>query len=451
MTKLPQTLASKTPGKIGFISLGCAKALVDSEHILTQLSEEGYVLNADYDSADIIVINTCGFIENAVKESMDTINEALARNGQVIVTGCLGGKKDFIKDEFPEVLAVTGPHATHEVLDAIHQHLPPLPNPLINLIPPGGIKLTPRHYAYIKISEGCNHRCKFCIIPSLRGDLVSRPIDDILNEATKLKAAGVKELLIISQDTSAYGLDLKYRPAIWQGQSYKSDINDLCRALGELGLWIRLHYLYPYPHVDKIIPLMAEGKILPYLDIPLQHASAKILKAMRRPANAENSLARIKSWREICPEIKIRSTFIVGYPGETEDDFQTLLDFLQQARLDRVGCFTYSTIDGAVANALPDPVAESLKQERQQQLMEVQAAISAEKLEAMIGKELQVLVDETVVDEAGDNYIIGRSYGEAPEVDGEIICDYQNSIQPGDFINVKIINADEHDLFAQII
>ena len=364
--------------KVGFVSLGCPKATVDSEHILTRLRAEGYLISASYQDADLVVVNTCGFIESAVVESLDAIGEALTKNGKVIVTGCLGAKGDVVKQAHPSVLAVTGPHAANEVMSAVHQHLPKPHDPYMDLVPAQGIRLTPRHYAYVKISEGCNHRCTFCIIPSMRGDLVSRPVGDVMQEAQSLVNAGVKELLVISQDTSAYGVDIKYRTGFWGGKPLKSRMTDLARALGELGVWVRLHYVYPYPHVDGIIPLMAEGKILPYLDVPFQHASARILKLMKRPAGAENNLARIENWRAICPDITLRSTFIVGFPGETEREFEELLDFLRAAQLDRVGCFAYSPVEGAAANALPDAVPEEVKQERLTRFMELQAEISAE-------------------------------------------------------------------------
>jgi ribosomal protein S12 methylthiotransferase len=425
---------------------------VDSEQIITQLRAEGYNISPDYEQADLVVINTCGFIDEAVAESLETIGEALQENGKVIVTGCLGAKGDIVAQQFPQVLAVTGPHATQEVMQAVHAHLPPQHDPYTSLIPPQGIKLTPTHYAYLKISEGCNHRCSFCIIPALRGDLVSRPIDTVLQEAENLVAAGVKELLVISQDTSAYGVDLKYRSSFWHNRPVRTRFTDLARELGELGelgVWVRLHYVYPYPHVDEVIPLMAEGKILPYLDIPFQHASPTVLKAMKRPAHSEDILARIQQWRSICPEISIRSTFITGFPGETEDDFQQLLDFLEQAQLDRVGCFTYSAVEGAAANALPDPVPEELKQERQQRLMELQADISADKLHASIGNDMQVLVDEI-----HEDHIIARSYADAPEIDGVVVIqsttgDLDNSLVPGDLVDVKIVNSDAYDLYAE--
>ncbi|HHO70000.1 MAG TPA: 30S ribosomal protein S12 methylthiotransferase RimO, partial [Halothiobacillus sp.] len=416
---------SATAPRVGFVSLGCPKALVDSERILTQLRAEGYEISPSYDDADLVVVNTCGFINAAVEESLDAISEALKENGRVIVTGCLGAREDgdLVRQAYPNVLAVTGPHAYQEVMEAVHQHLPPVHNPFIDLIPAPketdiGIKLTPRHYAYLKISEGCNHRCTFCIIPSLRGNLVSRPIGDVMTEAENLVRAGVKELLIVSQDTSAYGVDTRYKLDFWGGRPLKTRFLELAQALGTLGIWVRMLYVYPYPHVDNVIPLMAEGKILPYLDVPFQHASPRILKAMKRPASSENMLERIRRWREICPNITLRSTFIVGFPGETEADFQILLDFLEEAQLDRVGCFTYSPVDGAAANELANPVPEAIKQERLERLMAVQARISAEKLARKIGQTMTVLVDE--IDEEG---AIARSPADAPEIDGNVFIE----------------------------
>jgi len=438
--------ASTVQKKVGFVSLGCPKALVDSEQIITQLRAEGYAISPTYQDAELVVVNTCGFIDAAVEESLAAIGEALAENGKVIVTGCLGAKGNIVKETHPKVLAVTGPHALQDVMQAVHQHLPPAHDPYTSLIPPQGIKLTPKHYAYLKISEGCNHRCTFCIIPSLRGDLVSRPIGEVMQEAENLVKAGVKELLIISQDTSAYGVDLRYRTGFWGGKPVKTRFTDLVRALGELGVWVRLHYVYPYPHVDEVIPLMAEGKILPYLDIPFQHASPRILKAMRRPAAAENTLARIGRWREQCPDITLRSTFIVGFPGESEDDFQLLLSFLEEARLDRVGCFAYSPVEGAAANALADPVAEEIKQDRLQRFMAVQAGISAAKLQRRIGQRMTVLVDEV-----SDEGIIARSRSDAPEIDGVVMIKYADQAKAGEFIEVEIAGADEHDLYARFV
>lgn len=439
-------MANETP-KVGFVSLGCPKALVDSELILTQLRAEGYDIVPNYDNADLVIINTCGFIEDAVEESLDSIGEAMNENGKVIVTGCLGAKGDIVKENYPEVLAVTGPHALDEVMHAVHSHLPKPHDPFLELVPEQGIKLTPRHYAYLKISEGCNHRCTFCIIPALRGDLVSRPIGEVMQEAENLVNAGVKELLVISQDTSAYGVDVKYRTGFWGGRPIKTHMTDLAQALGELGVWVRLHYVYPYPHVDDVIPLMAQGKILPYLDIPFQHASPKILKAMKRPANAENVLKRIQHWREICPEITLRSTFIVGFPGETEDDFAQLLDFLDEAQLDRVGCFMYSPVEGATANALHHHVPEDVKLERLERFMEKQAIISANKLKQKIGKTFTVLVDD--IDEGGT--AVARSQADAPEIDGVVIIENAAHLNIGEFVDVEITNSDEHDLFAKIV
>ncbi|MCG3861131.1 30S ribosomal protein S12 methylthiotransferase RimO [Psychrobacter faecalis] len=439
--------------KIGFVSLGCPKALVDSERIITELSRDGYQVASDYEGADLVVVNTCGFIESAVQESLDAIGEAISKNGKVIVTGCLGKEADKIRAMHPAVLSVTGAHAYDEVITAVSQHVPKPKrdidsnyDPKIDLINEAGIKLTPSHYAYLKISEGCNHRCTFCIIPSLRGDLVSRPIDSVMNEAMALKNAGVKELLIISQDTSAYGLDLKYKTSFWNGMPLKSKFYDLCQALNDLGIWVRLHYVYPYPHVDKVVELMGEKKLLPYLDIPFQHASHSILKAMKRPAHSENTLARIKAWREICPDIVIRSTFVVGFPGETEEDFQCLLDWLVEARLDRVGAFTYSEVEGAVANDLPNHVPEDVKQERYERLMTLQQEISAQKLQEKVGKTLMVLVDE-IDDEEG--IAICRSYADAPEIDGHVyVDDITAQVKVGQFLTVTIDDASEYDLFA---
>jgi ribosomal protein S12 methylthiotransferase len=430
--------------RVGFVSLGCPKALVDSERILTQLRAEGYAISPDYAGADLVVVNTCGFIDDAVEESLDAIGEALAENGRVIVTGCLGAKGDIVKQTHPQVLAVTGPHALEEVMQSVHAHLPKPHDPYSDLVPPAGIKLTPRHYAYLKIAEGCNHRCTFCIIPSMRGDLVSRDVGAVLQEAENLVQSGVKELLVISQDTSAYGVDVKYRPGFWHGRPVKTRMTDLTRALGELGVWVRLHYVYPYPSVDEIIPLMAEGKVLPYLDVPFQHASPRILKLMKRPANAENNLARIESWRRACPDITLRSTFITGFPGETEQEFNELLDFLRAAQLDRVGCFAYSAVDGAAANALPDPVPEEVKQERLARFMAVQAKISADKLQRKVGKTLTALVDSVEGDMA-----VARSSADAPEIDGVVYVEGAGNLKPGDFCQVRITRAGEHDLWAK--
>ncbi|MCB1918565.1 MAG: 30S ribosomal protein S12 methylthiotransferase RimO [Candidatus Competibacteraceae bacterium] len=433
---------------IGFVSLGCPKALVDSEQILTRLRAEGYAVAPSYEAADLVVVNTCGFIDAAVAESLDAIGEALDANGRVIVTGCLGAKDNMVRDLHPRVLAVTGPHACEAVMDAIHAHLPRPHDPFLDLLPPQGVKLTPRHYAYLKIAEGCNHRCAFCIIPQLRGDLVSRPIGEVLREAETLAQAGVKELLIVSQDTSAYGVDVRYRTGFWNGRPLKTHLTPLAAALGELGVWVRLHYVYPYPHVDELIPLMAEGRLLPYLDVPLQHASPLILKAMKRPANSGDTLERVRRWRAICPDLTLRSTFIVGFPGETEDDFAQLLDFLSEAQLDRVGCFTYSPVEGATANALPDPVPEEVKQERQARLMELQAAISAERLQGHIGQTLTVLVD--AIDEE-ERMAIARSTADAPEIDGLVYIEEGATLPIGEFAQVRIVDADEHDLYADLL
>ncbi|MDG4549603.1 MAG: 30S ribosomal protein S12 methylthiotransferase RimO [Candidatus Contendobacter sp.] len=432
--------------RVGFVSLGCPKALVDSERILTQLRAEGYRIAPTYPEADLVVVNTCGFIDTAVAESLDAIGEALAENGKVIVTGCLGAKGNTVRDLHPSVLAVTGPHACQEVMAAIHAHLPRPHDPLLDLLPPQGVKLTPRHYAYLKIAEGCNHRCTFCIIPQLRGDLVSRPIGEVLREAENLVQAGVRELLIVSQDTSAYGVDLRYRTGFWNGRPLKTHLTPLAAALGELGAWVRLHYVYPYPHVDELIPLMAEGRVLPYLDVPLQHASPPVLKAMKRPVNADDALARIRRWREICPDLTLRSTFIVGFPGETEADFERLLEFLAAAELDRVGCFTYSPVEGAAANALPDPVPEEVKQERQARLMALQAKISAGRLRRRIGRIVQVLVDARD-EETGT---IARSSADAPEIDGVVYIEDGAALPVGEFAKARIVDADEHDLYARI-
>ncbi|WP_425386863.1 30S ribosomal protein S12 methylthiotransferase RimO [Azovibrio restrictus] len=426
------------------VSLGCPKASSDAEQILTRLRAEGYLISPSYDDADLVVVNTCGFIDAAVAESLDAIGEALAENGKVIVTGCLGARENVVLEAHPQVLAVTGPHATDEVMAAVHQHLPPSHDPFTSLVPPQGIRLTPDHFAYLKISEGCNHSCTFCIIPSLRGPLVSRPVGDVLEEARKLAEAGVKELLVISQDTSAYGVDLKYRTGFWGGKPVKTRLKELCEALASLGIWVRLHYVYPYPSVDDLIPLMAEGKLLPYLDVPFQHANPRILKAMKRPAATENTLARIRRWREICPEITIRSTFITGFPGETEEEFQELLDFLQEARLDRVGAFAYSPVEGATANEIPGLPPEEVREERRRRLMELQEDISADKLAEKIGREITVLVD--AVDEEG---VMARTPGDAPEIDGLVYVDGFFDAEPGDFIQVRIVDADEHDLYAE--
>ena len=434
-----------TPPRVGFVSLGCPKALVDSERILTRLRAEGYDVVGTYEDADLVVVNTCGFIDEAVHESLDAIGEAVARNGRVIVTGCLGARPETITDRHPRVLKVTGPHAYEDVVGAVHEQLPPLHDPFVDLVPPQGIRLTPRHYAYLKISEGCNHRCSFCIIPSMRGDLASRPIGEVMLEAERLVAAGVKELLVISQDTSAYGADLKYATGFWGGRPVKARFAELAHALGSLGAWVRLHYVYPYPHVDRVIPLMAEGKVLPYLDVPFQHASARILKLMKRPAHAEDTLARIRAWRATCPDITLRSTFIVGFPGETEDDFRRLLDWLAEARLDRVGCFKYSPVEGAAANALPDPVPDDTKQERYERFMELAGALSAGKLAAKIDRTRRVLVD--TVDEDG---AVARSSADAPEIDGVVRIPRPGHLKAGDWADVTITGSGAYDLTARI-
>ncbi len=452
--------------RIGFVSLGCPKATVDSEHILTRLRAEGYIISSSYADSDLVVVNTCGFIDSAVEESLDAIGEALAENGKVVVTGCLGAKGDIVKKTHPKVLAVTGPHATDEVMAAVHAHLPRLHDPYSDLVPPQGIRLTPKHFAYVKISEGCNHRCTFCIIPSMRGDLVSRAVGDVMQEAQNLVNAGVKELLVISQDTSAYGVDVKYRTGFWNGRPLKTRMTELVQAMGELrqasgaaglagmgglspnsqSVWVRLHYVYPYPHVDEVIPLMAAGKILPYLDIPFQHANKRILKLMKRPASSENVLARIKQWREICPDLTLRSTFIVGFPGETEAEFEELLDFLKEAQLDRVGAFMYSPVEGAVANALPDHIAPEVQQERLRRLMALQETISEARLQRKIGKVITVLVDQ--VDEEG---AIARSAADAPEIDGVVYITDGESLKVGDFVQVRVTDSDVHDLWAETI
>ena len=431
--------------KVGFVSLGCPKALVDSERILTQLRVEGYDIVPSYDAADVVVVNTCGFIDAAVTESLDAIGEALEENGKVIVTGCLGKRAELIREAHPDVLSISGPQDYASVMNAVHAALPPKHDPFLDLVPPQGVKLTPKHYAYLKISEGCNHRCTFCIIPSMRGDLVSRPIDEVLVEAEKLVKGGVKELLVVSQDTSAYGVDVKYAEREWRGRAYRTRMTDLCQGLAELGVWTRLHYVYPYPHVDDVIPLMAQGRILPYLDIPFQHASPRILKLMKRPGAVDKVLARVRAWRAACPDLTIRSTFIVGFPGETEAEFEELLNFLREAELDRVGAFAYSPVDGAVANALPDPVPESLKEERLERFMEVQAEISAARLERKIGTRQTVIVDE--VDREG---AIARSKADAPEIDGIVRIDDGHKLKPGQFADVTVIHADEHDLIARL-
>ncbi len=442
-------IPSRKNPSVGFISLGCPKALVDSERILTQLRTEGYDIVPTYEGADVVVVNTCGFIDSAKAESLDAIGEAIAENGRVIVTGCMGVEEGAIRDVHPSVLAVTGPQQYEQVVSAVHEVVPPSTehNPLIDLVPPQGIKLTPRHYAYLKISEGCNHSCSFCIIPSMRGKLVSRPVGEVLSEAERLVKAGVKEVLVISQDTSAYGVDIKYRTGFWNGRPVKSRMTEMCEALSELGVWVRLHYVYPYPHVDELIPLMAEGKILPYLDIPFQHASPKVLKAMKRPAFEDRTLERIRKWREICPDLTIRSTFIVGFPGETEEDFQYLLDWLTEAQLDRVGCFQYSPVEGAPAEQLGlEAVPDEIKQERWERFMAHQQAISAARLQQKIGRTIQVLIDE--VDEDGP---IARSMADAPEIDGNVYIDTDEPLNPGDIVSVRVTAADEYDLWAELV
>jgi ribosomal protein S12 methylthiotransferase len=449
---------SQATPKVGFISLGCPKALVDSEQILTQLRAEGYDTAKSYDGADLVIVNTCGFIDAAVAESLDAIGEALHENGKVIVTGCLGGKKDasgqdVIRAVHPKVLAVTGPHALAEVMDAVHQHLPKPHEPFIDLVPPQGIRLTPRHYAYLKISEGCNHRCSFCIIPSMRGDLVSRPIGEVMLEAENLFKAGVKELLVISQDTSAYGVDVKFRTGFWQGRPVRTHMTDLVTALGELakhyGAWVRLHYVYPYPHVDEVIPLMNDGHVLPYLDVPLQHSHPDLLKRMKRPANGEKNIERIRAWRAACPDITIRSTFIAGFPGETEEEFSHLLDFLKEAQIDRLGCFAYSPVEGATANAIASPVPDAVREERRGRVMQLQETISRERLQAKVGKTLRVLIDQ--VDHNGAT---ARSAADAPEIDGVVYVkrpyDPSVPLKVGEFIDVKITTADAHDLWGGV-
>ncbi len=450
MSKFPSHIASSAP-RIGFVSLGCPKALVDSEQVLTRLKAEGYATVKDYAEADLVIVNTCGFIDEAVAESLEAIGEALDENGKVIVTGCLGARDDgaFVRNIHPKVLAVTGPHATREVMAAVHEHLPRPHDPFLDLVPEHGVKLTPTHYAYLKISEGCNHRCSFCIIPSMRGDLISRPIGEVMREAESLVRAGVKEILVISQDTSAYGVDLKYRTDFVGGRPCRTRLLELAQGLAELGVWIRLHYVYPYPSVDKLLPLMAEcslsgtKRLLPYLDVPFQHASPRILKLMRRPASGEKNIERVRAWRDICPELTLRSTFIVGFPGETEAEFEELLDFLREAQLDRVGCFAYSPVEGAAANQLPDAVPEELKQERLARFMAVQAEISEARLRAKIGRRLEVLIDDIQ-----DNIAVGRSWADAPEIDGLVHIQDGGELQVGQIVQVDGVEATEHDLIA---
>jgi ribosomal protein S12 methylthiotransferase len=425
------------------VSLGCPKALVDSERVLTALRAEGYAIAPTYGGADLVIVNTCGFIDAAVAESLEAIGEAVAQNGRVIVTGCLGAKNGVVKEAHPAVLAVTGPHDVRGVMSAVHAHLPKPHDPFVDLVPPQGVRLTPRHYAYLKIAEGCNHRCTFCIIPSLRGNLVSRPVGEVMREAEALVRAGVKELLVISQDTSAYGVDLKYRTDFWNGRPLKTRLTDLARALGSLGVWVRLHYVYPYPHVDDVIPLMAEGRILPYLDVPFQHASPRILRLMKRPASGEANLERVRAWRRACPELAIRSTFIVGFPGETEPEFEALLEFLEEAELDRVGCFAYSPVDGARANALPGQVPDEVKEERRGRFMAAQARISARRLKARVGKRIRVLVDRVE-----GSMATARSSADAPEIDGVVHVARAAGLRPGEFADVRINRSDAHDLWA---
>ncbi len=433
------------PPTVGFVSLGCPKATVDAEHILTRLRAEGYEISGSYAGADLVVVNTCGFIDAAVAESLDAIGEALSENGKVIVTGCLGAKGDIVRQAHPKVLAVTGPHAAQEVMEAVHAHLPPLHDPFVDLVPAQGIRLTPEHYAYLKISEGCNHRCSFCIIPALRGDLVSRPIGEVMREAEALATAGVRELLVISQDTSAYGVDVKYRTGFWEGRPLKTKLYDLCNALGELGIWVRLHYVYPYPNVDDLLPLMAEGKILPYLDAPFQHANERILKLMKRPASAEKVLERIAAWRSSVPDLTIRSTFITGFPGETEREFSELLDFLDEAQLDRVGAFAYSPVEGAAANELSGALPEEVREERRMRLMQHQEDISTQRLEAKIGRRITVLVDD--VDEDG---AVARSSADAPDIDGLVYVVDGHDLEIGEFAEVTVTDCDVHDLYSQL-
>ena len=436
---------SQAAHKIGFVSLGCPKALVDSERILTQLKVEGYQIVPSYGEADAVVVNTCGFIDAAVQESLDSIGEALNENGKVIVTGCLGKREALIREAYPDVLSISGPQDYVSVMNAVHAVLPPSRNKFLDIVPDIGVKLTPKHYAYLKISEGCNHRCSFCIIPSMRGNLVSRPVSDVLIEAEKLVRGGVKELLVISQDTSAYGVDVKYAEHEWRGKSYRTRMTELCEGLAELGVWVRLHYVYPYPHVDELMPLMAAGKILPYLDIPFQHASPRILKLMKRPGNIDKTLERIRNWREVVPNLTIRSTFIVGFPGETDEEFEELLDFLREAKLDRVGAFAYSPVDGAKANDLPDPVSEELKEDRLERFMAVQAEISAAKLQRRIGATMTVLVDS-----AGADGAVARSTSDAPEIDGTVLIADGQALKPGQFVEVVVESASEHDLHARL-
>ncbi|WP_426693253.1 30S ribosomal protein S12 methylthiotransferase RimO [Sphingomonas sediminicola] len=461
-----ETTTLPRPPRVGLVSLGCPKALVDSERIITKLRADGYQMSPDYAGADVVLVNTCGFLDSAKEESLEAIGEAIAENGRVVVTGCMGNEADVIRKRFPDVLAITGPQQYEEVVSAVHEAAPPAPSPYLDLVPEAGLKLTPRHYSYLKISEGCNHRCSFCIIPSIRGDLVSRRPDAILREAEKLIEAGTKELLVISQDTSAYGVDIRHQPRMWKGEEVRAHMTDLSRELGKLGAWVRLHYVYPYPHVDQVIPLMAEGLVLPYLDIPFQHASPKVLRSMKRPANEAKVLERLRSWRLIVPDMAVRSSFVVGFPGETEEDFQYLLTWLEEAQLDRVGAFKFEPVSGAAANTLPDPVPEEVKQERYDRVMEISARISAEKLAAKVGKTIEVLidrVDEVPPPEEGADRghfdaphpqhhhgigATGRSKADAPEIDGEVHLRDAGHLSPGDIVSVKVEDSDEHDLFG---
>ena len=443
---MPSARASASP-KVGIVSLGCPKALVDSERILTQLRAEGYVTSPSYDAADVVIVNTCGFIDSAVQESLDAIGEAMAENGKVIVTGCLGAKKETILEQFPDVLSISGPQDYASVMTAVHKAVPPKHDPRFDLLPAPGVKLTPKHYAYLKISEGCNHKCSFCIIPSMRGKLASRKVDEVLREAERLAKAGVKELLVISQDTSAYGADLKYEAAMWREAEYRTSMLDLCNGLSKLGIWVRLHYVYPYPHVDEIIPLMAERKILPYLDIPFQHGSPSVLKRMKRPAFAENTLRRLEAWRAICPDITIRSTFIVGFPGETDAEFEELISWLKEAKIDRAGCFVYSPVEGATANLLPNAVPPDVAQARLKKFMQTQARISKAKLKKKIGTEIEVMVDE--IDE--DGVVTGRSWADAPEIDGKVYLSSDEPLKPGQIVRAHVLQADAHDLNAEVL
>ncbi|ANY76924.1 ribosomal protein S12 methylthiotransferase [Microvirga ossetica] len=432
--------------KVSFVSLGCPKALVDSERIITQLRAQGYQLTKEHDGADVVIVNTCGFLDSAKAESLEAIGDAMAENGKVIVTGCMGAEPEQIREHFPNVLAITGPQAYESVVSAVHQAVPPAHDPFIDLVPPQGVKLTPRHYAYLKISEGCNNRCSFCIIPKLRGDLVSRPIGDVLREAEKLARAGVKELLVISQDTSAYGLDIKYQPSLWKDREVRTRFFELARELGELGMWVRMHYVYPYPHVDEVIPLMAEGKILPYLDIPFQHASPRVLKSMRRPGNQEKTLERIHKWREICPDLAIRSTFIVGFPGETEEDVDFLMQWLKDAKIDRAGCFQYEPVQGAPANDIDGAVPPEVKEERWHRFMQTQQKVSARILKSKVGRTLPVIIDEQ-----GATVATGRTKYDAPEIDGAVYVASRTPLKPGEIVNVKIESSDEYDLHGTVV